>query len=130
MAIDIAEYKTLYIKTARDLIRSMQTALQQMNNEACNQYAIGNFHRAAHSFKSQSLVMGYTQTGLVAKVLEQLFRDMKEQISCATQQTISLIEHTVQKLDDSLISIENQTGELDFAQETQELSKLTSIPVL
>lgn len=130
MGIDINEYKTLYIKTARELIHTMKTSLTIMRQDPCNQRAIGDFHRGAHSFKSQSLVMGYTKTGLIAKILEQIFRDLKDQLTCATSEIIPLIEETVAKLEESINSIENQQGEIDLTYETEQLSKLTSIPVV
>ena len=130
MAIDIAEYKTLYIKTSRDLISTMTHTLEKLKIDKCNKQLISELHRAAHSFKGQSLVMGYTKSGLAAKMLEQIFRDMKEQVTCATDELIPLVERVVHKLAVSVDNIENQSGELDLAQETEELSKLTSIPVV
>lgn len=130
MAIDINEYKKLYITTARDLLGVMNHALSAMKIDRCEQEAINDFHRAAHSLKSQSLVMGYTQTGLASKILEQLFRDLKDQLTCATPEILSLIEKTVKKLHQSIENIENQQGEIDLTEETEHLSKLTSIPVV
>ncbi|CAN5169629.1 hypothetical protein BH09PAT2_BH09PAT2_07060 [soil metagenome] len=130
MSIDISEYKTLYIKTARDLIRTMSESLEQLRKDRCDEKAIGNFHRAAHSFKSQSLVMGYTKSGLAARMLEQIFRDMKDELTCPTDQLMPIIEHTVNKFSDSINSIENQLGELDLTEETEQLNTLTAIPVI
>lgn len=129
MAIDIAEYKTLYITTARDLIQIMRKSLDIMKHDRCDADAIAEFHRAAHSFKSQSLVMGYTQSGLAAKMLEQIFHDLKNQVTCATEQTIPIIDRIVNKLAASIDAIEQKTGDVDLTSETDELSQLTSIPV-
>lgn len=130
MTIDITEYKTLYIKTSRELIASMTKALGSMKTDRCDQIAIAEFHRAAHSFKSQSLVMGYTQSGLIAKILEQIFRDMKEQVTCATDELVPLLEKILTKLDESINNIEKQEGEIDLTPETEALSRLTSIQVI
>lgn len=130
MAIDINEYKKLYITTARDLLKIMNRALSAMKTDRCDQKAINDFLIAAHSLKSQSLVMGYTQTGLASKILEQIFRDLKDQLTCATPEVLPLIEKAVIKLHQSIGNIENQQGEIDLAEETEHLSKLTSIPVV
>lgn len=130
MAIDISEYKSLYITTARDLIVIMKQTLEGLKTDPCNKHLICEFHRAAHSFKSQSLVMGYTKSGIAAKLLEQIFRDMKEQSACVTEKTLPIFGRIVHKLGESVSSIEQQQGELDLAAETDELSKLTSIPVV
>ncbi len=121
MAIDIAEYKTLYIKTARDLITIMQQALIGLKENVCDKKLIADFHRAAHSFKSQSLVMGYTQSGLAAKMLEDMFRDTKDHETCVTEKTIPHIQNIVNQLGESVTSIETQGTELNI---------ITSIPVV
>lgn len=129
MNIDVTEYKLLYIKTARDLIGAMKQNLQILETDRCNQELIADFHRAAHSFKSQSLVMGYTKSGLVGKLLEQIFRDIKEKKSCVPENMLPILNQCIQKLSDSISTIETQGNELDLTTEIESLTKLTPTPV-
>lgn len=130
MAINIEEYKALYLKTTRDLIDILKTSRKKLMIDACDTAAIAEFHRAAHSLKSQSLVMGYTKTGIAAKVLEHLFAAIKEEKECLSPQNMPLIGQIVSELDQSLERIGHDQGELDMTTTIEQLSKTTKISLL
>ena len=129
MPIDLNEYKQLYLKTASDKLSEMTDLLSAVEQRH-DPKAQADFHRLAHSIKSQSLVMGYYQLGLAGKILEALFRAVqKDQIKLDTN-IFEIIKKTLNAMNQSLISIQSQQGELNLSHEIQSLEEHTKIRLL
>ena len=130
MAINLSEYKTLYVSTAHDLIRTLQNSFEALQKDMCDKKAIEEFHRAAHSLKSQSLVMGYTKTGLASKMLEHLFAAIKENKTCLDAQIMPVIKTTMEKIHESVNAISAGQDEIAIDNEMEALSKAAAIPLM
>ncbi|MDP4011261.1 MAG: hypothetical protein Q8P72_03475 [Candidatus Roizmanbacteria bacterium] len=129
MHVDLNSYKKLYLDTASAKLSDM-TALFEKIAENQDPQAIADFHRFSHSIKSQSLVMGYAQLGLAGKILEALFRAVKEGRINLNEEVIHIVRQTITSMKASLQSIQNQTGELNLSKEIQSLEEHTPIRLL
>lgn len=129
MPVDLNEYKQLFLQTASSKLSAM---IQLINAIEVNQdmQDRADFYRLAHSLKSQSLVMGYTQLGLAAKILEALFRAVRKNQIQLDANLILIVKQTLQAMRQSLQSIRHQQGELSLSKEVQSLEEHTKIKLL
>lgn len=116
-------YKDLYITTAREHIADLKKNLRALEKDIHDQTAIDEVHRQAHSFKSQNLVMGYTQTGNLSHLIEVLFQNVKENKKALTIKDLQAVTEAVSKLGESVESIEKSDRELNLS---NEISKFKS----
>jgi len=126
MAIDLAQYKLLYLQTAWDYIRNLESSLSILLNDPKNAEAVESAHIAAHSLKSQSLVMKYEKFGMVCRDLEYLFRDVKEGKRQLTAQELGILQEVIDSLKESLAQISAENTEKDLSAAEQQLIGLMS----
>ncbi len=113
MGFDIQEYKKLYISTSRQLINDLSGRLE-IYKTSHDREALADCHRFAHSLKSQSLVMGYSQIGLTARNLELLFKKALDG-STLTPLIIEDCRRIIITCKEAISLLEKNGSERDFA---------------
>ncbi|MEK7572221.1 MAG: Hpt domain-containing protein [Patescibacteria group bacterium] len=121
---DKMKYKPLYVRTARAYINDMQQQIAILLKEPHNTEAIGIIHMAAHSLGSQSLVMGYSSIGELARLIEKIFRAKKDTRETIESEILASINVCVKRMIVSLYEIEKTGEELAL---TTEIKQLTSL---
>ncbi len=129
MAIDLHEYKKLYLQTSQELLSTIQKGLESLNADPHDKNTLAEVHRAAHSLKSQSLVMGYAQLGLCGRVLEALFLGMKEGSIDPDAELSGILNETLDAMDTSLANVRDGQGELDLSSHISKIENQTGITV-
>jgi len=129
MPVDLNEYKQLYLETASEKLSEMTNFLRAIEQNH-DPKAQADFHRLAHSIKSQSLVMGYFQLGLAGKILEALFRAVQKDQIKLDKNIFEIIRLTLGAMGRSLKSIQSQQGELNLSNEIQSLEEHTKMRLL
>ena len=129
MPVDLNEYKQLYLETASEKLSEMTNFLSAVEQNH-DPKAQADFHRLAHSIKSQSLVMGYFQLGLAGKILEALFRAVQKDQIKLDKSIFEIIRLTLDAMGRSLKSIRSQQGELNLSNEIQSLEEHTKMRLL
>jgi two-component system chemotaxis sensor kinase CheA len=124
---DLSEYSELYIRTAFELLKQLQDDLPVFIRNQLYSSLIEKLHRNAHSLKSQSLVMGFENTGLLCKELEYIFRKVKDEQIVIDSDLSKDIEDSLQKLYDSLESIKTSGKETDLSIVTSKLQKISGV---
>lgn len=112
----IAQFKGLYLKTAREYI----TILEHKTNIIGTKFSQDSFQHifmAAHSLKSQSLAMGYTNTGTVSRALELYFQFHIQLKKSVTNEELEFIKQLISFLKLSLESIEQKGHEKMLTEE-------------
>ncbi len=127
--VDLTEYKGLYLKTASEYVIALQTNLEMYISDQQHAVVLEVLHRSAHSLKSQSLVMGYQSTGLLAKELEFIYRAMKEGKLIPSDTLSKALADAHQKLYDSLESIKTTDRETELAEVRRNLETITNIKI-
>lgn len=126
MAFDLAQYKLLYLQTAWEYLRNLESDLGIFLHEPTNIEAIASAHIAAHSLKSQSLVMHYDQFGMVCRELEDIFKSVKEGKRSLTEADVRILQKVVDSLKESLAQISADDTEIDLKIATEKLASLKS----
>lgn len=127
MSTDLAQYHELYVTTSRELINTMKTNLQKLKHNFDDSTAIDEFHRAAHSLKSQSLVMGYQQIGMVNRQLEAFFKLIKEKELEFRQEYFDMTNEIVLHIERALADIKASEHESELEEDIKTLQKHTNI---
>lgn len=130
MAIDLHEYKKLYLQTSQELLKTIQNGVATLKNNPQEQSVLADIHRAAHSLKSQSLVMGYTQLGLAGRILEVLFMNVKEQKIVLNEELVRMIDDLLTAMGQSLQDIHDGHRELNVSSYISDIEKNTEIRLL
>lgn len=129
MPVDLNEYKQLYLETASEKLSEMTNFLSDIEQNH-DPKAQADFHRLAHSIKSQSLIMGYSHLGLAGKILEALFRAVQKDQIKLDKNIFEIIRQTLDAMSRSLKSIQSQQGELNLSNEIQSLEEHTKMKLL
>lgn len=131
MPISVHEYKALYLKTSMQCVAAIRASLARYGTAECDvDTHVTECHRMAHSLKSQSLVMGYTQIGLAARMLESLFLHVSRHELHLTDQIVGDIWKMIDGIESAIARISRHEGEGSLAQLTQQLEDHTSIRLL
>lgn len=114
--IDLATYKSLYLKTAREHVDNLKKNLELLNAEPTDKKAIFEMFRLFHSLKSQNFFMGFEKTALLCKVFEDFFRQINDGKNMYKDEFSNIISEGIEKLENSLNLIDKNNNELDLAQ--------------
>lgn len=128
MTVDLAAYKKLYLTTAQELLTELADGVADLRNG--EQAKIAATHRAAHSFKSQSLVMGYTQLGLAGRILEALFLRIKNHEIQPTENLLQTVQHMLKRMQESLQAIQQNQGEVNLSPDMTAIETQASVTLL
>jgi len=119
---DIAEFKALYLQTAKEYIEAMKKNILLNSDEAINAV-----YMSAHSLKSQSLVMNYKETGMLCGMLEKVGKGLKEQTLQLTPEIAEGVKNGIEKVAVSVTSIETTDQEVPTAEEISHLESASGI---
>lgn len=125
--VDLSSYKNLYIQTSRKYLLDMKNALDMLKSDKAKLEAINSMYISAHSLKSQSQIMSYATTGALSGTIEFLFRDIHEGKIQITDETVLHLTNALQKLTDSINTIETSNHELDLTQDITVMKQFTGI---
>lgn len=110
--IDVLSYKEIYVKTAQQYLDAMFASFVLLFNDNDNFRAIETMYRSAYSLKTQSLLMGYKNTAFLNEFIEHICRNVKEGNIDFTEKNFTDIETALQKIENSVISIDELNKEL------------------
>ena len=123
---DINKYKALYLQTARNYLENMQVYTSHLLKSEEKEIAIKQIHIDAHSLKSQSQIMGYSDISKVSEIIEYIFnKDEKENIEVKHDALIK-IQKALSGLLNSMIQIEKTGKELNLTETINELEETKS----
>ncbi|MBI2442788.1 MAG: Hpt domain-containing protein [Candidatus Levybacteria bacterium] len=124
---DLSAFKALFVETARKQIAEMQTFLRELSANTNDRNAVNHMYIAAHSLRGESLAMGYFTNGSLAHLLEKIFQGAKDKSFTLTPAILTEVSTAVQKLSESIDSIEREDKECALNDERMALEKLTGI---
>ena len=69
MKNDLSFFKDLYIQTANEYLANLQNGIRQLPSNPKNNELINQIYIDVHSLKSQSIAMGYKNTGVLSRLI-------------------------------------------------------------
>ncbi len=124
---DLNKFQDLFIQTSQEYLDNMKKNLAELMKNPQNKKAIDEVHLDAHSLKSQSIVMGYKSFGKVCNIIENIFRNYKDDKLTLTHEILKYLQNTAEILQKSLDKIKNEKTEIAMTQEIAQLEKVTGI---
>lgn len=124
---DQQKYKSLYLQTARQYVIEIQGNLLQLKAKNSDSEIKSTLHRAAHSLKGQSEMMGYTNISSLTSLLEEIFLAVKENKIRLTDDLSKKLLETVEVMNTYLVEIEQKNKEIDLSSIINDLHALVKI---
>lgn len=121
---DLAQYKPLFLQTAWDYVRQLESALTQLLSDPENAEAVASSYISAHSLKSQSSVMGYAHLAESCRNVELVFRFVKEDKITLNEEDLYTLQTVLEAIKKSLAVV--SAGDEDVTMEN-EVEKLLPI---
>jgi len=131
--IDLSSFKGLYLKTAREYIDKIDASIEVLLKQPENPDAIMNIYISAHSLGSQSTLTGYKNVESVCRVIEDLFKKIKEgkakggtgrRLPKVSQELLSALNRSLTSLTNCVDSIEKENSEVDLSSIKNQLEKM------
>ena len=121
---DVTKYKSLYLQTSWGYLNMLRKNIAFLLSGMQGQSALEAAHLAAHSLKSQSILMGYTQIGEFSMRMEAIFKISKSKILVPNKEVLDIVLSGLNKVQTSLIQISENGQEIDISEEIGKLSAL------
>ena len=102
---DLSDFKDLYVKTAKENTQVLKEGLAALSKEPHNAEALDQMYRSAHTLKSKSLLMGYTNIGITAKIIEDILYEVKEGKKSISNDLLETFGSTIANLEKELQSL-------------------------
>ncbi len=118
---DITKYKSLYLQTSWGYLNMLRKNLAFIQNGTQKDNVVESAHLAAHSLKSQSILMGYNQIGELSEKMEKLFKAVMEKSFVLDDATLGVMLSGLKKIQSSLAQISENGQDLDMSEEINEL---------
>lgn len=115
--VDLAKYKSLYLKTAGDNLLKLRDNLELLKTDPENKKAAFEMFRLFHSLKSQNFFMGFEKTARLCKIFEDFFRRINAGENKFNPDKITLVTDTLTDLEKSIVEINRNNSEIDFTRE-------------
>ncbi len=122
---DVTKFKSLYLQTAWGYLNMLNKSIAFLLKGEQTKEAVESAHLAAHSLKSQSLLMGYVQIGTMQGEMEKIFNDCKEKLTVPDNTTMDIILSGLKKIQTSLLQISDSGKEMDMSDEIKKLEATT-----
>jgi len=108
--VNLSDYKTLYIQTAKEYVNSMFLSCDKLTINVSDKEALNNLHISSHSLKSQSQVMGYNDIAQLSKSLEEISNNALLGNNPLTDNIMVDIKKSIKKLQEILKRVQDDTG--------------------
>lgn len=118
--VNLNDYRELYNSTAKKYLTILKQFVAKKQGNL-DEFYLKEAHRAAHSLKSQSLVMGYNQLGQLCKNIEFFMKTKLDQQTALSVHQMARLTDLVKTIEQSLETIEKTGQELTIAEDIAEL---------
>ena len=103
--VDLSKFKTLYNQTALEYVKKLEDTVTLLRTDAANKNAMNEIYIAAHSLKSQSLMMGYLSLAQASLLIERFFHALREGAQPISTEGIDAVSELAQSVRSSLSEI-------------------------
>jgi len=97
MAIDISQYKPMFISESREHLKTLNRSLLELGRNPENERELNQMFRAVHSLKSITAMMGYNDISKLSHTMESLMDKLRKE-KRVDQATIDVLLECVDML--------------------------------
>jgi two-component system chemotaxis sensor kinase CheA len=121
--IDLSNYKELYLTTSQEQLQKINQGISLLQADVRNKEGIDAVYINSHTLVSKSMIMGYSQIGLLSQTIEKIFYKVKNNQFQLTSQILEKITQSAEKLSEALVSIKNDNKEIDLSSQIAALGE-------
>lgn len=125
--IDLNAFKALYIQIAKQYLQKLNQALIALEQDVLSESHLQEAYICAHSLKSQSMVMGYSETGSLAGLIEKILKGVKDQVLHFTPELLQALLVSAKRLEESVENIEKSGSEIIDSRDIQILEQVSGV---
>ncbi len=125
---DVVKYKSLYLQTSWGYLNMLMKNGAFLTKGPQTDVIIDSSYLAAHSLKSQSILMGYNQIGKLSGIIEQILKAKKEKTGELNDEMLEVILAGLKKVQESLRQIAENGSEVAMNEEIEKLEKFVKQP--
>jgi len=108
--IDLGSYKSIYLQTAKEYVGNLLSGYLKLTADPYDKEVINNIHISSHSLKSQSQVMGFTDTVAICANIEKISNDILNGIRKIDTEFLTLLKDSVDQINLKLFKIEKTSA--------------------
>lgn len=112
--VNLADYKNIYLQTAREYINNMSSSFAKLAGNLQDEDAINALHISSHSLRSQSQVMGFVNMANLCDVIEKTAKAALERRNKINKNLIAVFKEAVDALNLCLSQIGKENKEKDL----------------
>ena len=102
---DLSSFQTLYKETAKQNAESLSDALQKLLVNVNDTETLELAYRNTHTLKSKSLVMGHLEIGNLAKEIEDVLYEIKNNKDTLSEEKIQMLMSSVKRIEELLLQL-------------------------
>ena len=121
--IDLSSYRDIYLQTAKEYVNSLLEACSELKQNLSDKDALDSLHIGSHSIRSQSQVMGYTNTANLAGIIEKIARKVLDGKHKMSQELVGNMKEGAVEISLSLDTIEKENKEKDLSMSAKKLEE-------
>lgn len=107
--VKLSDYKNLYLQTAKENIDNISSSCLKLMENPSEKKEINAIHINSHSLRTKSQVMGFIDIAALAETIEKISDGALKGNVQMNNQIISEIKKSVEKLDEILKLIQDDT---------------------
>lgn len=124
MNTDLSDFQDLYFKTAEEYVSILSKKIGTIK-ESHTQDILEEVHRAAHSLKSQSDVMGFKSIAELSGELERTLKSVMDNKLGLSDDLINALNKAIASLKNSLEALQETQNETELSEEIEHLKEFT-----
>lgn len=124
-----AVYLNLYVENAYELVESMRTFVEQLEEDPSNEDVINDMFRSAHTFKGNSAALGLKKIADLTHKMENVMSKVRSKEMTFTSEMGDLFNECIDLLTDLIEAVKsNNLDSISTEEKVQELIQLSEKP--
>ena len=126
---DLAYFKGLYLKTAREYIDKIGQSINVLLKQPKDHDAIMTIYISAHSLGSESTLTNFKNMESVCGVIEHIFLKVKEGNAKISEDLLTALKDSIIGLKNCVDSIDKENKEIDLSNIKDQLEAISNPPL-
>lgn len=123
------KYKVIFLKTASSYLKKLQQSVITLTKEPDNKSEIENAYLAAHSLKSETLMMRYKEMANYFLLLENIFKGKRAGTFSYNAELLIVVSDELEKIIQAIPHMVNEDKHYDILPAYQNLKTMTGMTI-
>jgi len=127
MSLDTSQFRDLFLSEAEDHIQRLNDNMLLLEKHVSDKKILEELMRSSHTLKSSSATMGYKDMAYLTHVMEDIFDYARHDIMVITPKIIDTLFAAVDKLEQSMNSVQEKGEEVAMISIIEKVKKVTGV---